>query len=198
MKRSPAAAFWLSLLPGVGHLYLGQFTKGLVFPLVLAGIINAIDRGAGGLGILIPVFWIAVMLDAHRSAQELNVAIDRGVLPPVGMNYQLGKWWGWVLIVLGVLFTLTNFNWINLDWVFNLWPLGLIAVGIYVLRRPASPPLPPPSAPPPPETESTMDSEEPEVVQEPIEEDPMPSADDLMTGNVDETDHSESEDPQGV
>ena len=205
MKRSPSAAFWLSLLPGVGHLYLGQFAKGIVFPLILSGIFNAIDNGADGLGIVIPVYWLAVMLDARRSAQEINLAIDRGVLPAPGMNYQLGKWWGWVLIGLGVLFTLTNFNLINLEWIFDLWPLGLVALGVYVLRQPPAPPLPEAPEPPSPlpaEPEPAPDSHQSpgEFVESPApsELDAMPSADEVMMEGEGQESPNDSESDERV
>lgn len=187
MKRSPIAAFWLSVLPGVGHLYIGQFTKGLIFPLILSGIFNAIDRGADGLGILIPVYWLAVMLDAHRSAQQINLAIDRGVPPPAGMNYQVGNSWGWVLIGLGVIFTLTNFNLINFDWIFNLWPLALVALGVYVLRQPSPPPVPEAKvAPLADELDNPDDIEQPAEVEP--QEDLVSSEDALVRGDDEQPD----------
>ena len=58
MKRSPAAAMWLSLLPGAGHVYIGQASKGLVL-VVLAGLaIHLADRGPDGSQLLIPFIWL--------------------------------------------------------------------------------------------------------------------------------------------
>ena len=79
MKRSPAAAFWLSLLPGVGHVYVGQPTKGLVLIVSVASAIYLATEGAGAfIGIIIPFLWIFSMIDAHRSAVELNHLVDTG------------------------------------------------------------------------------------------------------------------------
>jgi len=151
MKRSPAAAFWLSLLPGLGHLYLGMMTKGFVFALLAVGLIDVVDRGADAFGIMIPIFWIFVMLDAHRSAQAINRGDETGeALLKTG-----SKWWGGALIALGVMFLLFNFELFDFDWLWQFWPAALIVVGIKLLKpsifgreSASAPAAPPPLASP--------------------------------------------------
>lgn len=158
MKRSPAAAFWLSLLPGLGHLYLGLTVKGLVFALLAVGLIDILDRGADAFGILVPIYWLFVMLDAHRSAQAMN----RGALAGETFMGTGSKWWGGALIALGVMFLLYNFDLFDFDWLWQFWPVALIVVGIKLLKPvPATPQAPAPPAPPsPPLDESPPVSEE--------------------------------------
>lgn len=142
MKRSPAAAFWLSLLPGAGHVYIGQPTKGLVLIVSVASAIYLASEGAGAFfGILIPFLWIFSMIDAHRSAVEINHLIDTGQQLPLGQDqgFAISSWWGWVLIVIGVVFTVDNYGLFDIDWIFELWPVVLIALGVYLLKKPASP-----------------------------------------------------------
>lgn len=130
MKRSPAAAFWLSLLPGLGHLYLGLMAKGFVFALLAVGLIDVVDRGADAFGIMVPIFWLFVMLDAHRSAQAINRGDETGeALLKTG-----SKWWGGTLIALGVLFLLYNFDLFDFDWLWQFWPVALIVVGVRLLK----------------------------------------------------------------
>ncbi|MFQ5790271.1 MAG: LiaI-LiaF-like domain-containing protein, partial [Acidobacteriota bacterium] len=125
MKRSPAAAFWLSVLPGLGHLYLGQMAKGLALALLAVGLIDLVDRGADSFGILIPVYWLFVMIDAHRGAQEQNRAIEAG--SPIREERLWGSaWWGWALVGLGVLFLLDNVGIRVFDWLWRFWPVILI------------------------------------------------------------------------
>jgi hypothetical protein len=177
MKRSPAAAFWLSLLPGLGHLYLGMLTKGFVFALLAVGLIDVLDRGAEAFGIMIPIYWLFVMLDAHRSAQ----AINRGDETGEALLKSGSKWWGGALIALGVLFLLFNFDLFDFDWLWQFWPVALIVVGVRLLKpslfgaEPASVPV----APPPLETPSTP---------EPLDDLPMASSDDAR---------GETEEPSG-
>jgi len=140
MKRSPAAAFWLSLIPGVGHVYLGQTSKGLVLIALTAGCIHLADR-IDVFGIVVAFIWIATMLDAHRSAQEINHRIETGREPlPRGQGLSFDRWWGWALIGLGVLFGLDSFDFFDMDWIWRLWPLGFIGLGVYILRRPLAEP----------------------------------------------------------
>lgn len=139
MKRSPAAAFWLAMLPGAGHVYLGQTSKG--FTLILAfvsSIVLASEASGAFFGPLIAFVVIFSMIDAHRSAVEHNLLVETGQpLPrPQDLGFALGKWWGWVLIALGVVFTVDNYGWFRIDWIFDLWPIGLIALGVYILRSP--------------------------------------------------------------
>ncbi len=144
MKRSPSAAVFLSLLPGLGHIYVGQVAKGFLIGLTFALTIHMVDEVAGPLGILIPFILLYAMVDAHRSAVDVNRIVAAGGIPPKAPDFGLTKWWGYILIGLGVLFTLDNFDLIEFDWILRLWPLGLIALGVLILRRPApaSPVLP--------------------------------------------------------
>lgn len=144
MKRSPAAAFWLSLVPGIGHVYLGQTSRGLLFILVTGSMIQIVSRGGEGFGILIPFLWLFAMLDAHRAAQEINRAVDMGLEPPKSDSLPVSSWWGFVLIALGVLFTLDNFDFFRFEWIWDFWPLLLVALGVYVLKRKPLPALPGP------------------------------------------------------
>jgi len=154
MKRSPAAAFWLSLLPGAGHVYVGQPTKGLVLIVSVASAIYLASEGAGAfVGIIIPFLWIFSMIDAHRSAVELNHLVETGQPLPLGRDqgFEVSRWWGWALIVVGVVFTVDNYGWFEIDWILDLWPITIIAMGVYILKKPAlaptasGPPLPSPN-----------------------------------------------------
>lgn len=188
MKRSPAAAFWLSLLPGLGHLYLAMLTKGFVFALLAVGLIDVVDRGEGAFGIMIPIYWLFVMLDAHRSAQ----AINRGDETGEALLKSGSKWWGGALIALGVLFLLFNFDLFDFDWLWQFWPVALIVVGLRLLKPSlfGTEHVSAPAAPPPPETPSTP---------EPLDDLPISSANHTSdeieepAGDTDESGESASE-----
>ncbi|MBI4474502.1 MAG: hypothetical protein HY646_17665 [Acidobacteria bacterium] len=44
-------------------------------------------------------------------------------------------WGGTVLVILGSLFLLDNFDILRMDNVLRLWPLILIIIGIFMLKR---------------------------------------------------------------
>jgi hypothetical protein len=153
MKRSPAAAVWLSLVPGAGHIYAGDVAKGILLVLLVGSTIQIVSHGAEGFGILIPFVWLYAMIDAHRAAVEANRRIASGASPMRNPGVGIASWWGYVLIALGVLFAAENFDLIDFEWIWRLWPLGLVGLGIWVLRRKESPP-PAEALPPLPADES--------------------------------------------
>jgi LiaI-LiaF-like transmembrane region len=164
MKRSPAAAVWLSLIPGAGHIYVGQVTKGIVLIVVLGSVIQMVSNGADGFGIVIPFIWLYAMLDAHRGAVEANRRAAAGRDVVSSTDLAPAKWWGYALIGLGVLFLLESMDLIDFEWIWRLWPLGLIGLGVYVLTRKNEPEPAasasyslPPSPPPGPEAPATYD-----------------------------------------
>ena len=162
MKRSPAAAVWLSLLPGLGHIFVGQgisnpearktyLTKGFLYALMTVGLIYLTDQAEGPFGILIPIFWVYVMLDAHRSAVEANRAIEAGEQTPASQSTNGTPWLAWAAIGLGAVLLLNNLFDFDFDWLWRFWPLALILVGVKLIRggsssrRELAPPAPPPS-----------------------------------------------------
>ncbi len=138
MKRSPAAAFWLSLIPGIGHVYIGQPAKGLLLIVSVASAIYLAAEGPGAfMGILIPFLWIFSMIDAHRSAVELNHLIETGQqLPDPSEGFAFESWWGWALVAIGVVLMVDNYGLFDIDWIEDLWPIAIIALGIYILKKP--------------------------------------------------------------
>jgi hypothetical protein len=131
-KKESVMNTWLSLIPGIGHVYLGQGAKGFTYALVAVGLIHLVSRGEGPLGLLIPVYWIFVMLDANRSALEINQAIERGETTVRSSAWP--PWSGGVVIGLGVLFLLSNFDLIDFEWIWRLWPVALIVIGVKLIR----------------------------------------------------------------
>ena len=62
--KNPAAAGLLSFFPGLGHVYLGLYKRGIVFFAILVMLIAIAHRGHNGpFGMLIPL-WIFVLIDA--------------------------------------------------------------------------------------------------------------------------------------
>jgi len=55
---------------------------------------------------------------------------DPSVLPESASGRPVGAI---VLIVIGVLFLLRNFDLFDLEWFSRIWPLGLVALGAYLV-----------------------------------------------------------------
>jgi hypothetical protein len=145
-------------------------------------LIDVVDRGTDAFGIMVPIYWLFVMLDAHRSAQ----AINRGGETGEALLKSGSKWWGGALIALGVLFLLFNFDLFDFDWLWQFWPVALIVVGVRLLKPSlfGAEPASVPAASPPLETPP---------VPEPLDDLPMASGDEASGGTdepVSETDES--------
>ena len=139
MKRSPAAALWLSLLPGAGHVYIGQASKGFVLIVLVACAIQIVDHGADSFGVMIAFLWLYAMIDAYRSAQEHNLLVETGRPLPKPAAFAFTRWWGWALVGVGTVFLVDNFELLDIEWLWNFWPLGLVGLGVFILKQPAVP-----------------------------------------------------------
>jgi hypothetical protein len=81
-NRRDLAALWLSLVPGLGHLYKGHLILGGVIffiagPLILA-LALSLAPGTLGLSLVIPmVFMFVVMANAYRAKDYRKQIIER-------------------------------------------------------------------------------------------------------------------------
>ncbi len=145
LQKSPALATWLSLMPGMGQVYVGYYQKGFSYLATIAVVIamlnlNLPDSLTAMLGIFLGFFWIFNMIDAHRRANHFNRAM-RGLasesLPEeFEMPSSVGSVpVGVVLVVIGVLVILDlNFN-VSLQWLENWWPLFLVGFGGWLIVK---------------------------------------------------------------
>lgn len=138
---SPALAFVLGLIPGVGAIYNGQYAKGIVHVLIVGMLIsiNSSDA-AGGLeplfGLLTAVFWFYMAFEAYHTARRrmMGEPVDE-----FSSLVQFDSKAGHVpllpiaLIGLGVLFLLNNLGVLYFAQVMRYWPVLLILIGVYML-----------------------------------------------------------------
>ncbi len=89
--RNPNAvlAAILSLIPGVGAMYNGQFLKGLIYAGVYALLITMAAHGAGEFaGIAIAAFVFFMIFDAYHSAKAISAGLP--VPDPLGLDRIFG------------------------------------------------------------------------------------------------------------
>ena len=155
---SPALAGVLGFIPGVGAMYNGQFMKALLHVVIFILLIMGADHLSWVFGFFIP-FWILYMaFEAHKTARAHQLGLpapdflglDRlfGIqdnAPPAttaaggapqaqdaGLPASGLPTGALVLVVLGVIFLLGNFgvlHWLQMG---KLWPLFLIAIGLWI------------------------------------------------------------------
>ena len=134
-RRSPGVAVILGCFPGLGHLYLGLYQRGLGFFIAFATSIWLADHS--DLGILIPFIWFFSQIDAYRQAVLINTCCDTGAMPePMKLPRQrssLGI--GAFLLVLGLLLLYNQFYPLDLTFLVDWWPLALVLAGAYLLVK---------------------------------------------------------------
>ena len=135
---SPGVAFVLGLFPGLGAVYNGEYNKALIHIVVFIAMIFGLNTDIGDaaetvLSLLVAGFILYMAFDAMRVAKARNLGetpVDP--LESWSKNRPVGPI---ILIALGVLFLLNNFNWFPFWRIQRLWPLVLIGVGILMFRN---------------------------------------------------------------
>jgi TM2 domain-containing membrane protein YozV len=142
---SPGVAFALGLIPGVGAIYNGEFVKAAVH-LLIFGILTSLNRVALQplIGMFVFGFIVYMPFEAYYTAKkrqlraegiELETPIDRLQQQFGGMEDK-HLWGGIALIIVGALFLLGNLDLFDLSRVGRmLWPVILIALGVWWLRK---------------------------------------------------------------
>jgi TM2 domain-containing membrane protein YozV len=148
VNNSPALAFVLGLIPGVGAIYNGQYLKGLVHAIIfglLVSLASSADHTAGQplLGMMCFAFYCYMPFEAFHTAKKRQAGMlveewssllaqhrytSRAPLGPI------------LLILLGVLFLLDTLRVIEFRELARFWPILLILVGAFMLyNRVATP-----------------------------------------------------------
>ena len=145
--KSPVVACLLSLMPGVGQIYIGYYKLGFIHNVVFSTTIALLANSGGRnpltpvLGIFLAFFFIYNVVDAGRRAVFYNLALDGvdGIELP-SMNVSVPSLGGSVaggLALMGIgaaLLANTRFG-ISLDWIEEWWPAAPILVGAYLLIK---------------------------------------------------------------
>jgi hypothetical protein len=141
--KSPALAGILALIPfGTGAFYNGQYLKGLLYFISFAGLITINTHGAGQpfTGLLLAGFIIFQFFESIQAAKAINLvaagqkpedAAKADFLPDVIRAGSI--FWGIILIVIGVLVTLTNFDVLTWETLWHFWPVPMIIFGLKLI-----------------------------------------------------------------
>lgn len=155
---NPGTACALGFIPGLGAVYNGEYIKGLIHVLIFGGLIavlsnsdNMPDGVTAMIAVLFSVFYCYMPIEAYRTARAKRLGIPvtgffgETVTPaatpgvpgtaPVRRNYTGAI----ILILVGVFLLLATTGVLSSHWMWNFWPLALIAVGVaLILKRKAA------------------------------------------------------------
>jgi len=138
-SASPALAFILGFIPGLGAVYNGEYNKAIVhivvFGALILGITGAFGEGPDGFwvfGLVAFIFYMAI--DSLRAAKMRQTG--EALKDPVeawSSHQPLGPM---ILIGVGVLILLHNFGIFERFRIGEIfWPLVLIGIGFLLLRK---------------------------------------------------------------
>jgi hypothetical protein len=141
-RKSPGLAGFLSMFPGLGHVYLGLYQRAFAFAGAFCILIffNSHGRIAVLSGPATAFVWFFAIIDAVRQAKAMN----RGFVSESGFaaEAQIRKasegtgslTWGVILVGLGSLWIIDRY--VEIDWSFmEEWggPAALILLGLVLV-----------------------------------------------------------------
>ncbi len=138
---SPGVSLVLGLIPGVGSICNGDYSKGglqvFIFGSLCALANGQESRGLGPLFVILSIaFYLYMPLDAYHTAKKRTLALKGiTVMSPFEQTHFSELWIGGLSISIGILFLVNQFVPGTIHFVFRGWPLALIAIGIYNLVR---------------------------------------------------------------
>ena len=136
--KSPTLAGFLACIPGIGAIYNGQLLKGIIFIIIYAGLISMQEHEAIQplAAFLLTGFIIYMIIEAVQTAKKINRSAligekEEEAEEEVTAAIKTGSvFWGAILMGLGLIFLLANFDVLSYGTVFDFWPLVVIVIGI--------------------------------------------------------------------
>jgi hypothetical protein len=141
-KSGAAAGILSGFFPGIGQIYNGQYGKGVLFLVIFIGLITMQPHaGQPFQALLLAGFYIFQIIEAVQAAKEINQAALAAEAPeaaaapaaPAAPPKSGSIFWGAVLMAVGTVFLLGNFEIIDYDQIFTYWPAVVIVIGIKMI-----------------------------------------------------------------
>jgi len=145
--KSPALATFLSLVPGLGQVYVGYYRQGFINILVVGSLITLLAAADQTDHPLMPLlifflifYWLYNLVDAARRAAFYNQALSGIAVTELPQEFRMperhGSLFGGALLILAgiILASKTVFGY-SLEWLERWWPMALILVGVYLVYQ---------------------------------------------------------------
>ena len=134
MSKNKALTVILSVVPGLGHMYLGWMERGLQFMLTFFVSIFLIGwLNTSFFALLLPVIWFYSLFDA---LQLYGVEVTQDTQPaPWGWLVKKQRWVGFGLIAVGVI-TLINriaIPWLQRYFSISYYDIRMVSAGVLAL-----------------------------------------------------------------
>lgn len=143
--KSPVLASFLSIVPGLGQVYVGYYQVGFLHVGVIISMIallasDSLGNASPVAALFIPFFLLYNIIDAGRRAAYFNLSVQGmdevplpGDIPTAGSGGS--TIFGVLLVAVGVIaLSNTAFDF-SLRWLEDWWPVAPIAIGAYLLYK---------------------------------------------------------------
>ena len=144
-RKNPALAIVLSLMPGLGQIYVGFYQQGFLNIIVVASIITILTRGVPYymqplLGLFLAFYWLHNLVDAGRRAAFYNralIGVEDSPLPSefktlTERGTMVG---GAALVLLGLFFLAHTRFGMPMEWLEEWWPMALVIFGVFLVYQ---------------------------------------------------------------
>lgn len=145
--KSPALATFLSLVPGLGQVYVGYYWQGFINIIVVGSLISTLAAGPRMLWPLTPLlvfflvfYWLYNLVDAARRASFYNQAVSGIGVTELPQEFRMPESRGSLaagvlLIVVGLVIASRTLLNIPLAWLQHWWPVVPILFGAYLVYQ---------------------------------------------------------------
>ena len=143
-RKKPFLASVLSVMPGLGQVYVGYYKRGFVNAITVALLITFITLQIGPLiplaGIFLAFFWLYNIVDAGRRAALYNQALAGGREIELPDDFEAPGLGGSIvggaaLILIGLVVLSNTAFGASLAWLEDWWPLALVGFGAYLVLK---------------------------------------------------------------
>ncbi len=140
--KSPTLAGILSaLFPfGIGAFYNGEVIKGFIYLFIFAGLVSMQQHGSAQpfVALILAGFYFFQIIDSVQVARRINRQALQGEgakeEEDVTAVVKSGSvFWGALLILIGGILLLGNFEVVSYDKIFDFWPAVVIIIGLKLI-----------------------------------------------------------------
>ena len=145
-RKSPQGAAVLSILPGLGQVYVGYYKRGFINILIAGSVFSVLQASPGDspyipLGVFFLIFFeLYNMIDAYRRATLYNLSLDgieQITMPDEISDTSIGGSFlgGGALLLFGLIALSNTAFGISLDWLDAWWPVIPMGFGGYLVYK---------------------------------------------------------------
>lgn len=138
---SPGVSLLLGFIPGVGAICNGDYLRAFLQVLIFGSLVSLSGSNEAGdlgpaFGVLTAAAYFYMPFEAYHIAKKRTLALQGiTVITPLEKMKFPDLWVGSLAILAGSIFLVNQFVPGTLRFVLHAWPLILIGIGVYNLRR---------------------------------------------------------------